>query len=94
MVASISRCPAQTKAAGSLHRTLISDFPSWATGVVIPHGIYDVFENRGHINLGLSHDTTAFACDSFRWYWSEIGRKAYPRASSILWIWSWAISGA
>ena len=62
------------------------DFPSWATGVVIPHGIYDVFENRGHINLGLSHDTTQFACDSFRWYWSEIGCKAYPQATSILWL--------
>jgi hypothetical protein len=60
------------------------DFPSWATGVIIPHGIYDLTRNCGHINLGLSHDTSQFACDSFRWYWNRIGRRCYPDATSIL----------
>ena len=60
------------------------DFPSWAEGVIIPHGIYDPFRNRGHINIGLSHDTTQFACDSFRWYWNRIGQRCYPAAKSIL----------
>ena len=60
------------------------DFPSWATGVVIPHGIYDIARNRGHINIGLSHDTSQFACDSFRWYWNRIGHRCYPHATSIL----------
>ena len=49
------------------------DFPSWATGVIIPHGIYDLTRNRGHINIGLTRDTSQFACDSFRWYWNRIG---------------------
>lgn len=62
------------------------DFPSWATGIVIPHGIYDLARNRGHINVGLSHDTSQFACDSFRWYWNRIGRQCYPEAKSILWL--------
>lgn len=60
------------------------DFPSWADGVIIPHGIYDRRRNRGHINLGLSHDTTQFACDSLQWYWNRIGSLAYPDAWSIL----------
>jgi hypothetical protein len=60
------------------------DFPSWATGVIIPHGIYDLARNRGHLNLGTSHDTSEFACDSFRWYWNKIGQRGYPRATSIL----------
>jgi hypothetical protein len=60
------------------------DFPSWADGVVIPHGIYDPLLNLGHINLGLSRDTTEFACDSFRWYWNRIGKQRYPAATSIL----------
>jgi hypothetical protein len=60
------------------------DFPSWATGVVIPHGIYDVGLNLGHINLGLSHDTSEFACDSFRWFWQCIGRQRHPYATKIL----------
>ena len=60
------------------------DFPSWATGVIIPHGIYDLSRNRGHINIGLTHDTSRFACDSFRWYWNRIGKQCYPDATSIL----------
>lgn len=60
------------------------DFPSWADGVVIPHGIYDHLHRRGHINIGLSHDTTKFACDSFQWYWNRIGKQRYPDATSIL----------
>ncbi len=60
------------------------DFPSWADGVIIPHGIFDLFRNRGHINIGLSRDTTEFACDSFKWYWNRIGRQCYPDADSIL----------
>jgi len=60
------------------------DFPSWADGVIIPHGIYDLVRNRGHINIGLSHDTTEFACDSSKWYWNRIGKQSYPNATSIL----------
>jgi len=60
------------------------DFPSWATGLVIPHGIYDLARNCGHINVGLSHDTSQFACDSLRWYWNRIGQRCYPDATSIL----------
>jgi len=65
-------------------RAFDHDFPSLATGVIIPHGIYDLARNRGHINIGLSHDTSQFACDSFRWYWNRIGQQCYPDAASIL----------
>lgn len=60
------------------------DFPSWADGVIIPHGIYDRVRNCGHINIGLSHDTSQFACDSLLWYWNRIGQQCYPDATSIL----------
>ena len=60
------------------------DFPSWAEGVIIPHGIYDPVRNRGHINLGLSRDTTQFACESLKWYWNRIGQQCYAGAESIL----------
>lgn len=52
--------------------------------MLIPHGIYDPLRNRGHINIGLSHDTTQFACDSFQWYWNRIGQRCDPDADSIL----------
>ena len=60
------------------------DFPSWADGVVIPHGIYDPVMNLGHINIGLSGDTSQFACHSFKWFWNRIGKQRYPEATSIL----------
>ena len=52
--------------------------------MIFPHGIFDPVRNRGHINLGLSHDTTQFACDSLKWYWNRIGQFCYPNATSIL----------
>lgn len=52
--------------------------------MIIPHGIYDIVRNRGHLNIGLSRDTTQLACDSLQWYWSRIGQQCYPHASSIL----------
>lgn len=60
------------------------DFPSLADGVVIPHGIYDPVRNCGHVNIGVSRDTTQFACDSIRWYWNRIGKQCYPHAKKVL----------
>jgi len=37
------------------------------------------------VNIGLSRDTSEFACDSFRWFWNRIGKQRYPDATSILW---------
>ncbi len=62
------------------------DFPSWSTGKIVPHGIWDLIRNHGHLNLGLSSDTSQFACDSFRWFWYRMGRYRYPQATSILWL--------
>jgi hypothetical protein len=64
--------------------TLDHDFPTLAEGVVYPHGLYDLKQNVGHINLGTSHDTSRFACDSIGHYWEKYGRMAYPHATSIL----------
>ncbi len=65
-------------------KTFDHDFPSFAEGVVIPHGLYDLKRNDGHVNLGTSHDTGEFACDSIERWWQEKGRALYPGASSIL----------
>lgn len=64
--------------------TLDHDFPSLAEGVVIPHGIYDLQRNHGYVNLGTSHDTSEFACDSLRQWWQAYGRLVYPAATSLL----------
>ena len=60
------------------------DFPSAGDGVVFPHGLYDLGKNRGHINLGTSHETSEFACDSIERWWTTEGRKQYPHAKRLL----------
>jgi hypothetical protein len=60
------------------------DFPSWAEGGIVPHGIYDVARHHGWLHIGLSRDTTAFACDSLRLYWESDGQHDYPQASEML----------
>jgi hypothetical protein len=60
------------------------DFPSYADGKIIPHGLYDLKCNVGHITLGVSHDTSQFACDSFHLWWNRHGSRTYADAKSIL----------
>lgn len=60
------------------------DFPSLAVGVAIPHGLYDLKDNIGFIQIGTSHDPSEFACDSIRYWWNNYGKNRYPLASSIL----------
>jgi hypothetical protein len=60
------------------------DFSSFSEGTVIPHGLYDVIQNIGYINIGTSHDTTEFACDSIRYWWYKYGQVDYPDATSLL----------
>jgi len=64
--------------------TLDHDFHRGAEGVVVPHGVYDVKRNLGHITLGLGHDTSELACDSLEVWWRRYGQVAYPQAKSIL----------
>ena len=65
------------------------DFPSYADGVVIPYGLYDLKRNSGYLSVGTSHDTTEFACDSIAWWWENYGRSLYPDAHSILPVVRW-----
>jgi len=60
------------------------DWATLATGVVIPHGLYDMRDNVGYIQIGISRDTSEFACDSIRYWWNTYGKIRYPLATSIL----------
>lgn len=59
------------------------DFPSFAEGKIVPHGIYDMNLNQGFINIGSNHDTAEFACDSLRVWWYNYGQYLYPNAKYI-----------
>lgn len=60
------------------------DFPTYATGKVVPHGIYDIVNNKAHVNIGLSADTSEFSCDSLLLWWNYYGKYDYPDATEIL----------
>lgn len=60
------------------------DYPHLAQGKVIPHGIYDLKQNKGFVTIGNSHETAAFIVDNLRWWWYEHGMAQYPNANYIL----------
>lgn len=60
------------------------DFNTFAEGVVIPHGVYDIKRNEGYITLGTSKDTSEFGCECIKDWWVNYGIFNYPLATSIL----------
>jgi len=60
------------------------DYSHLAEGVAIPHTIYDLNRNSAYVNIGTSHDTAEFACDSIRRWWYRRGRYDYPQADALL----------
>lgn len=60
------------------------DFPSDSQGVAIPYGIYDLHRNQGFVCVGTTRDTSEFAVDSIRTWWSKEGSVHYPNADQLL----------
>ena len=52
----------------------VHDFGIPELGKVVPYGVYDIAANAGWVNLGINHDTAAFAVESIRRWWHELGR--------------------
>lgn len=50
----------------------------------IPYGIYDLATDLGWVNVGVDHDTSAFAVASIRCWWRGRGCLDYPQASKLL----------
>lgn len=60
------------------------DFPDPDLGKAVPYGIYDLAANTGWVNVGIDHDTAAFAVASIRRWWDNAGRTGYPQARRLL----------
>jgi hypothetical protein len=60
------------------------DFKTQARGVAIPWGLYETTVNRGHVFLGTSHDTPAFAVTAITRWWTRTGQRRYPQAKDLL----------
>jgi Rhodopirellula transposase DDE domain len=62
----------------------VHDFIIPELGKVAPYGIYDIAANAGWVNLGITHDTAAFAVESIRRWWHACGSARYPNATKLL----------
>ncbi len=62
----------------------VHDFPIPELGKAVPYGIYDIADNAGWVNLGISHDTAVFSVESIRRWWYDLGAARYPTARRLL----------
>ena len=69
---------------GKPEKVKVHDFIDPRLGKAIPYGVYDVAKNLGWVNVGCDHDTAAFAVESIRRWWKEMGSVIYPEARKLL----------
>ena len=60
------------------------DFPGPDVPRAYPYGVYDLANNKGHVVIGIDHDTGQFAVASIRGWWRAEGRHLYPNAKRLL----------
>jgi hypothetical protein len=70
--------------AGQPEPVRVHDFVDRELGKAIPYGVYDWATNQGWVSVGTDHDTPAFAVQSVRRWWEEMGRPVYPQATELL----------
>jgi DDE family transposase len=70
--------------AGQPERVRVHDFVDRDLGKAIPYGVYDLAANRGWVSVGTDHDTPAFAVQTVRRWWEEMGHPVYPQATELL----------
>src|SRR6202166_371363 len=63
---------------GEPEEVRVHDFLVKELGRAVPYGIYDLAANAGWVSVGMNHDTSAFAVQTIRRWWQDIGCKRYP----------------
>ena len=66
------------RASRSRSRITASSSPARTSTQAIPYGIYDLAADTGWVNVGVDHDTSAFAVASIRRWWQARGRPRLP----------------
>jgi hypothetical protein len=61
----------------------VHDFLIKGLGRAVPYGIYDLACNAGWVSVGMSSDTSAFAVQTIRRWWQEVGQRRYPHATRL-----------
>jgi len=53
-------------------------------GRAMPYGLYDLAANAGWVGVGMNHDTAAFAVQTIRRWWHDLGQVRYPTAERLV----------
>lgn len=61
----------------------VYDFIDKTNGKACPYGVYDIQNNRGWINVGISSDTASFAVSTIRDWWEQEGIMLYPNSNRL-----------
>lgn len=69
---------------GNPEAVRVHDFLIKELGRAVPYGVYDLAANTGWVSVGVDHDTAAFAVQTIRRWWQEIGRVRYPQATRLV----------
>ncbi len=60
------------------------DFPKADMPKAVPYGVYDLGANTGWVSVGQDGDTAAFAVQTLRRWWTEVGQPSYPNTHRLL----------
>src|SRR3954462_4789584 len=52
--------------------------------LAVPYGVYDLTADAGWVNVGVDHDTSAFAVASIRRWWQARGATDHPGSDRLL----------
>lgn len=69
---------------GDPKKVNVYDFPNLSEGKATPYGAYDVHNDEGFVNVGMTHDTSEFAVNSIYEWWKNMGKEHYKNAKKLL----------
>src|SRR5215217_1893063 len=91
---------------GSPEAVRVHDFLIKELGRAVPYGVDDLAAKAGWVRVGIDHDTAAFAVQTIRTWWHEVGKPRYPGArrltitadgggsnGSRVRLWKWELQG-
>ena len=62
----------------------VYDFKDKSTDKAVPYGVYDLKNDTGWVNVGISKDTAQFSVESIRRWWQHLGQNLYSKATNIM----------
>src|SRR5271166_1553449 len=69
---------------GEPEEVRVHDFLIKELGRAVPYGIYDLAANAGWVSVGIDNDTAAFAVQTIRRWWQDVGHVRYPLARRLV----------